>query len=125
VDPARALGRVAVLAVITTVLLAAGPGDWGLWLGLGLAVGLIVAGSALRRNVPLGIGAAGMVVCSWASSPAGTGATSAPPWPFCWSGWAWSRRRWCWPGRGPPRTTGRGRPASVEDGGQGVDDPRP
>jgi hypothetical protein len=61
-------GRVAVLAVVTTVLLAAGPGDWGLWLGLGLAVGLIVAGSALRRNVPLGIGAAGMVVCSWASS---------------------------------------------------------
>jgi hypothetical protein len=39
----------------------AGPGDWGLWLGLGLAVGLIVAGSALRRNVPLGIGAVGMV----------------------------------------------------------------
>jgi Predicted membrane protein (DUF2157) len=39
-----------------------GPGDWGLWLGLGLAVALIVAGSALRRNVPLGIGAAGMVV---------------------------------------------------------------
>jgi Predicted membrane protein (DUF2157) len=39
----------------------AGPGDWGLWLGLGLAVALIVAGSALRRNVPLGIGAAGMV----------------------------------------------------------------
>lgn len=39
-----------------------GPGDWGLWLGLGLAVGLIVAGSALRRNVPLGIGAVGMVV---------------------------------------------------------------
>jgi hypothetical protein len=68
VDPARVLGRVAVLAVVTTVLLAAGPGDWGLWLGLGLAVGLIVAGSALRRNVPLGIGAAGMVVCSWASS---------------------------------------------------------
>jgi hypothetical protein len=40
----------------------AGPGDWGLWLGLVLAVGLIVAGSALRRNVPLGIGAVGMVV---------------------------------------------------------------
>ncbi|HEV2894366.1 MAG TPA: DUF2157 domain-containing protein [Actinomycetota bacterium] len=39
-----------------------GPGDWGLWLGLVLAVALIVAGSALRRNVPLGIGAAGMVV---------------------------------------------------------------
>ncbi len=31
-------------------------------LGLGLSVALIVAGSALRRNVPLGIGAAGMVV---------------------------------------------------------------
>jgi hypothetical protein len=39
-----------------------GPGDWGLWLGLGLSVALIVAGSALRRNVPLGIGAAGMIV---------------------------------------------------------------
>jgi Predicted membrane protein (DUF2157) len=39
-----------------------GPGDWGLWLGLGLAVALIVTGSALRRNVPLGIGAAGMVL---------------------------------------------------------------
>ncbi len=39
-----------------------GPGDWGLWLGLGLSVALIVAGSALRRSVPLGIGAAGMVV---------------------------------------------------------------
>ena len=39
-----------------------GPGDWGLWLGLVLAVALIVAGSALARTVPLGIGAAGMVV---------------------------------------------------------------
>ncbi|HYN17978.1 MAG TPA: DUF2157 domain-containing protein [Actinomycetes bacterium] len=39
-----------------------GPGDWGLWLGLALAVALIVAGSALARTVPLGIGAAGMVV---------------------------------------------------------------
>jgi hypothetical protein len=34
----------------------------GFVLGLGLAVALVVAGSALRRNVPLGIGAAGMVV---------------------------------------------------------------
>ena len=41
---------------------AVGPGDWGLWLGLGLAVALIVAGSALARNVLLGIGAAGMVL---------------------------------------------------------------
>ncbi|MDF2743862.1 MAG: hypothetical protein K0S88_5239, partial [Actinomycetia bacterium] len=39
-----------------------GPGDLGLWLGLALAVALIVAGSALARTVPLGIGAAGMVV---------------------------------------------------------------
>jgi hypothetical protein len=39
-----------------------GPGDWGLWLGLAVAVGLVVAGSALRRTVPLGIGAAAMVV---------------------------------------------------------------
>ena len=38
---------------------AFGPGEWGLWLGLGLSVGLIVAGSALARNVLLGIGAAG------------------------------------------------------------------
>ena len=41
---------------------AVGPGDWGLWLGLGLSVVLIVAGSALARNVLLGIGAAGMVL---------------------------------------------------------------
>jgi hypothetical protein len=38
---------------------AVGPGDWGLWLDLGLSVALIVAGSALARNVLLGIGAAG------------------------------------------------------------------
>ena len=99
-------GRVAVLAVVTTVLLAAGwrlredrgrvlprlasvlwlaaaaafagllavllggrsddaLDDPSLWVAGGalvLAVGLIVAGSALRRNVPLGIGAVGMVV---------------------------------------------------------------
>jgi hypothetical protein len=41
---------------------AVGPGDWGLWLGLGLSVALIVAGSVLTRNVLLGIGAAGMVL---------------------------------------------------------------
>jgi uncharacterized membrane protein len=41
---------------------AVGPGNWGVWLGLGLSVALIVAGSALARNVLLGIGAAGMVV---------------------------------------------------------------
>ena len=39
-----------------------GPEDWGPWLGLGLSVALIVAGSALARNVLLGIGAAGMVL---------------------------------------------------------------
>ncbi|HET9289836.1 MAG TPA: DUF2157 domain-containing protein [Actinomycetes bacterium] len=59
----EALGSLALLSG-PEVLDAAGsgPGDWGLWLGLGLAVALVVAGSALRRNVPLGIGAAGMVV---------------------------------------------------------------
>jgi hypothetical protein len=41
---------------------ASGPAELWLGAGLGLAVGLIVAGSALRRSVPLGIGAAGMVV---------------------------------------------------------------
>jgi Predicted membrane protein (DUF2157) len=63
VEPRRtseALGSLALLS--GPEVLEAGPGDWALWLGLGLAVGLIVAGSALRRNVPLGIGAAGMVV---------------------------------------------------------------
>ncbi|HEX2375673.1 MAG TPA: DUF2157 domain-containing protein [Actinomycetota bacterium] len=39
-----------------------GQGGWGLWLGLGVAVALIVAGSALRRNVLLGLGTAAMVV---------------------------------------------------------------
>jgi hypothetical protein len=39
-----------------------GLGGWGLWVGLGVAVALLVAGSALRRNVLLGIGAAAMVV---------------------------------------------------------------
>jgi Predicted membrane protein (DUF2157) len=59
----EALGSLALLSG-PEVLDAAGSGpwDWGLWLGLGLAVALVVAGSALRRNVPLGIGAAGMVV---------------------------------------------------------------
>jgi hypothetical protein len=39
-----------------------GEAGWGLWLGLAVAVALLVAGSALRRNVLLGIGAAAMVV---------------------------------------------------------------
>ena len=57
------LGSLALLAGPEALDAAgAGPGDWGLWLGLGLAVALVVAGSVLRRNVPLGIGAAGMVV---------------------------------------------------------------
>jgi Predicted membrane protein (DUF2157) len=63
VEPRRtseALGSLALLS--GPEVLEAGPSHWALWLGLGLAVGLIVAGSALRRNVPLGIGAAGMVV---------------------------------------------------------------
>jgi hypothetical protein len=38
-----------------------GVGGWGLWLGLGVAVALLVAGSAWRRNVLLGIGAAAIV----------------------------------------------------------------
>ncbi|HET9556683.1 MAG TPA: hypothetical protein VFS70_06065, partial [Actinomycetota bacterium] len=59
----EALGTLVLLSGADVLDAAgAGPGDWGLWLGLGLAVGLIVAGSALRRNVPLGIGAVGMVV---------------------------------------------------------------
>ena len=59
----EALGSLALLSG-PEVLNAggAGPGDWALWLGLGLAVALIVAGSALGRTVPLGIGAAAMVV---------------------------------------------------------------
>lgn len=39
-----------------------GVGGWGLWVGLAVAVALLVAGSAWRRNVLLGIGAAAMVV---------------------------------------------------------------
>jgi hypothetical protein len=59
----EALGSLALLAGPEALDAAgAGPGDRGLWLGLGLAVALVVAGSALRRTVPLGIGAAGMVV---------------------------------------------------------------
>jgi hypothetical protein len=59
----EALGSLALLSGAEVVDAAgSGPGDWGLWLGLGLAVALVVAGSVLRRNVPLGIGAAGMVV---------------------------------------------------------------
>jgi hypothetical protein len=59
----EALGSLALLSGPEALDTAgSGQGDWGLWLGLGLAVALVVAGSALRRNVPLGIGAAGMVV---------------------------------------------------------------
>ena len=39
-----------------------GVGGWGLWLGLAMAVALLVAGSAWRRNVLLGIGAVARVV---------------------------------------------------------------
>jgi hypothetical protein len=38
-----------------------GVGGWGLWVGLGVAVALLVAGSAWRRSVLLGIGAGAMV----------------------------------------------------------------
>jgi hypothetical protein len=44
------------------VLAGAGSGDGWRWLGLAAAVALIVVGSALRRNVPLGIGTVAMVV---------------------------------------------------------------
>ena len=66
VEPRRTSEALGALALVSgpEVLAGAGvgPGDRGLWLGLGVAVGLIVVGSALRRNVPLGIGAASMVV---------------------------------------------------------------
>jgi hypothetical protein len=64
----EALGALAVVsgceALATVGRGSAGPGvgGWGLWLGLGVAVGLLVAGSAWRRDVLLGIGAAAMVV---------------------------------------------------------------
>jgi uncharacterized membrane protein len=59
----EALGSLALLSGPEVLdVEAVGPGDWGLWLGLGLAVALIVAGSALSRTVLLGIGAAGMVL---------------------------------------------------------------
>jgi Predicted membrane protein (DUF2157) len=59
----EALGSLALLSGPEVLdVEAVGPGDWGLWLGLGLSVALIVAGSALARNVLLGIGAAGMVL---------------------------------------------------------------
>lgn len=66
VAPRRTSEALGALALVSgpEVLNGAGvgPGSWGLWLGLGVAVALVVAGSALRRNVPLGIGAAAMVV---------------------------------------------------------------
>jgi hypothetical protein len=52
--------------------------------------------------------------CSWVSSPASTGATLAPLWPSCWSGWAWSWPRWCWPGGGGGRE-GKERGSPVGD----------
>jgi hypothetical protein len=59
----EALGSLALLVGPAALAVeASGPAELWLWAGLGLAVGLIVAGSALRRSVPLGIGAAGMVV---------------------------------------------------------------
>jgi hypothetical protein len=59
----EALGSLALLSGPEVLdVEVVGPGDWGLWLGLGLSVALIVAGSALARNVLLGIGAAGMVL---------------------------------------------------------------
>jgi hypothetical protein len=64
----EALGGLAVvsgceaLATVGRASAGFGVGGWGLWLGLAAAVALLVAGSALRRNVLLGIGAAAMVV---------------------------------------------------------------
>jgi hypothetical protein len=66
VGPRRTSEALGALALLSGPELfdaeAVGPGDWGLWLGLGLSVALIVAGSVLARNVLLGIGAAGMVL---------------------------------------------------------------
>jgi Predicted membrane protein (DUF2157) len=65
VEPRRTSEALGALALVAGPEALAGggfgPGGWGLWLGLALAVALVVAGSALRRNVPLGIGAAAMV----------------------------------------------------------------
>jgi hypothetical protein len=59
----EALGSLALLSGPGVLdVEAVGPGNWGLWLGLGLSVALIVAGSVLARTVLLGIGAAGMVL---------------------------------------------------------------
>lgn len=64
----EALGALAVVSgceVLATVGRGSegfGVGGWGLWVGLGVAVALLVAGSAWRRNVLLGIGTGAMVV---------------------------------------------------------------
>jgi hypothetical protein len=64
----EALGALAIvtgceaLATLGRGSAALGVGGWWLWLGLGVAVTLLVAGSAWHRNVLLGIGAAAMVV---------------------------------------------------------------
>jgi hypothetical protein len=64
VAPRRTAEALGALAVVLgpEVLYGAGSRDWALWLGLGAAVGLLVAGSAMRRAVPLGLGTAAMVV---------------------------------------------------------------
>ena len=102
----EALGSLVLLSG-PEVLDAGGPGrGLGAVARAGLAVGLIVAGSALRRNVPLGIGAVGMVV--FLGQLAGQHWRDlGAPWPSCWSGWAWSWPRWCWRACGPPGTGGR------------------
>jgi Predicted membrane protein (DUF2157) len=66
VAPRRTSEALGALALVSGPEVLAGSGGWSagwaLWLGLGVAVALVMAGSALRRNVPLGIGAAAMVV---------------------------------------------------------------
>jgi hypothetical protein len=64
----EALGALAMvsgceaLAAVGRWSAAFGVGGWGLWLALAVAVALLVAGSAWRRNVLLGIGATALVV---------------------------------------------------------------
>jgi hypothetical protein len=60
---AEALGAIAATAG-PEVLVAAGSEAW-LWVGLAVALGLLVAGSMLGRPVLLGIGAAALVLFLW------------------------------------------------------------
>jgi hypothetical protein len=66
--------------------------------GLAVAVAVLVAGSALRRNVLLGIGAAAMVVFLAQAAGRYWEDLGAPLAILLVGLWAWSRRRWSWPG---------------------------